>query len=217
MTHVVAEGLRDRKRQATRQRIASEAARLVLHQGVAGTTVDEIAAAADVGRASFFRYFGTKEGAVAEGFAGVWLRSITDELERQPPHLEPLDAVRAAFAQLALGYGELRDLILVQAELSRSSAVLSAWTLQLYLGYEDAIARIVAPRFGDLATDDPRPRLLGALVMAAIRLALDDWVAADGSTDLPSLIDHILGSVTITPAPVPVAPAARSRRRKDSS
>ncbi len=61
------------------------------------------------------------------------------------------------------------------------------------------------------------PGSLARSVMAAIRLALDDWVAADGSTDLPSLIDHILGSVTITPAPVPVAPAARSRRRKDSS
>jgi AcrR family transcriptional regulator len=217
MTHVASEGLRDRKRRATRRRIASEAARLVLDQGMAGTTVDEIAAAADVGRASFFRYFGTKEGAVAEGFTGVWLRYITDELDRQPEHLAPLDAVRAAFAQLALGYVELRDLILVQAKLSRSSAVLSAWTLQVYLDYEDAIATIVAPRFSDLELDDPRPRLVGALVMAVIRLALDDWVAADGATDLPALIDHNLRSVSIAPASTAAGPTARPQRRKDST
>lgn len=213
MTHVAPEGLRDRKRRATRQRIASEAARLVLDRGVAGTTVEEIAEAAGVGRASFFRYFGTKEGAVAEGFTGVWLRYITDELARQPEHLAPLDAVRAAFAELAQGFAELRELILVQAKLSRSSAVLSAWTLQVYLDYEDAIAAMVAPRFGDLDHDDPRPRLVGALVMAAIRLALDDWVAADGSTDLPALIDANLRSTSIASA----RPTSHPRRRSGST
>jgi len=213
MTHVAPEGLRERKRRATRDRIASEAARLVVDRGMSGITVEEIAAAADVGRASFFRYFGTKEGAVAAGFTGVWLRYITDELARQPEHLAPLDAVRAAFAELAQGYGEMRDLILVQAKLSRSSAVLSAWTLQVYLDYEAAIATIVAPRFDDRRDHDTRPRLVGALVMAAIRLALDDWVAADGSTDLPALIDDNLMSVSIAPTRAPPRP----RRRKEPS
>lgn len=211
MTQLLKEGLRERKRRATRLRIASEAARLVLDQGMAATTVEQIAEAAEVGRASFFRYFGTKEGAVADGFSGVWLRLMTEELARQPEQLSAVDAVRAAFAELAKGFGDVRDLVFSQAELSRSSAVLSAWTLQVYLGYEDAIAALVAPRFGDVEVGDPRPRLVAALVMAAIRLALDDWVAADGSMDLAVLIDRNLRSVSIEPTRSP----ASSRRRKE--
>jgi hypothetical protein len=64
---------------------------------------------------------------------------------------------------------------------------------------KDAIAETLAPRFGDLETRDPRPRLVGALVMAAIRLALDDWVASKGSLHLPDLINRNLGSVSIEP------------------
>jgi hypothetical protein len=40
--------------------------------------------------------------------------------------LSALKAVRAAFAELAKGFEQLHDLTFSQAELSRSSAVLSA-------------------------------------------------------------------------------------------
>lgn len=161
---------------------------------MAEVTVDDIAAAAEVSRASFFRYFDTKERAVAEGLTGVWLAMITDAVLRQPDDLGPLEAVRAAFAELAPGAGKMRKLTLSQARLSRSSAALSAWTLKVYASYEDAIAKSVAPRFEGLDPGDPRPRLLGAVVMAAIRLALDDWVASGGKTDLLGLIDRNLAS-----------------------
>ncbi|HXQ43477.1 MAG TPA: TetR family transcriptional regulator [Acidimicrobiales bacterium] len=212
MSQIVPEGLRQRKRRATGRRIASEAARLVLDQGMAATTVEQIAAAAGVGRASFFRYFATKERAVAEGFTGVWLRMIVDALERQPAGLPALDAVRAGFAELAEDFGGIRELTMSQATLSRSSAALSAWTLQVYLSYEDAVAASVADRFEELDAGDPRPRLVGALVMAAVRLALDDWVASGGSVDLPAMIDRNLRSVAIIRAPSPaLAGAARER------
>ena len=59
--------------------------------------------------------------------------------------------------------------------------MLSAWTLQIYVGYESAIAELVAPRMPDLQPDDPRPRLIGAMAMASVRIALDDWLAHGGS------------------------------------
>jgi AcrR family transcriptional regulator len=59
--------LAERKRTATRQRIAAAAAQVVASIGLAGATVDRIADTADIGRATFFRYFNSKEDAVAEG------------------------------------------------------------------------------------------------------------------------------------------------------
>jgi AcrR family transcriptional regulator len=210
MSQNTEEGLRERKRRSTAERIASEAARLVLDQGMAATTVSQIAAAAGVSRASFFRYFDTKERAVAEGFVGVWLTMITGALADQPPELTAMEAVRSAFAGLGDGFEAIRELTLSQARLSRSSAALSAWTLQVYLGSEEAIAAATAPRFGPLTAGDPRPRLVGAMAMAAIRLALDDWVASAGAGDLPALIDGNLRSVEVDPAPVLASAHRRS-------
>jgi len=73
--------------------------------------------------------------------------------------------------------------------------VFSAWTLQIYLRYEAAIADLVAPRLGDRGPDDPRPRLIGALAMAAIRIALDDWLVHGGS--LPARVRTALSSVRV--------------------
>jgi AcrR family transcriptional regulator len=202
MSQNLHEGLRERKRRATGLRIATEAARLVLAQGMAATTVDQIAEAAEVGRASFFRYFDTKERAIAEGFIGVWITMVTEAIAAQPADLSALEAVRAAFSDLARGFDQIRDLTLSQAKMARSSPALSAWTLQVYLSYEDAIATVIEPRFDDLDVGDPRPRLVGALIMAAIRLALDDWVASEGSTDLARLINRSLSAITLEPVPV---------------
>ena len=197
MSQVLVEGVRERKRRETSERIATEAARLVAGHGLNETTVEQIAAAADVGRATFFRYFDTKEGAVAAGFAREWLAVIVAELDRQPASVGPVEALRGAFRQLAKGFPAQRDLVLLQARLSRSSTTLEAWTLQLYVGFEEAIAASLEPRFADLRRDDLRPRLLGALAMSVIRLSLDTWVANDGRGNLPTMIDRGLGAIAI--------------------
>ncbi|MDO3699374.1 helix-turn-helix domain-containing protein, partial [Curtobacterium flaccumfaciens] len=57
-------GLRDRKRIETRNRIAEAARSLALEQGVDGTTIEQIAARADVSPRTFFNYFESKEDAV---------------------------------------------------------------------------------------------------------------------------------------------------------
>lgn len=170
-----------RKRQMTRDRIAAAAATLVASDGLAATTVERIAAEAEVGRATFFRYFSSKEDAVADGMTRHWLDVITTQLAAQPPDLSARDAVVAAFGDLGDGFDAISDQVRDLATLTRSSPALSAWTLQVYVGYETAIADLVAPRFAALAPDDPRPRLLGAVAMAAVRIALDDWLRHGGS------------------------------------
>lgn len=181
-------GVRQEKRAETRQRIAEQAARLAAEHGIAATTADRIAEAAGVGRATFFRYFESKELAVAAGLSDVGLYVFTSLVRVQPAHLSPVDAVRATHAALGEDYAQRRQMYLDQALLTRSSPAMYAWMLHLYVDWEVAIGEAVAPRFPDLVEDDPRPRLVGALTMAAIRLACDEWVAGDGSGDLPELI-----------------------------
>jgi AcrR family transcriptional regulator len=189
------ESLAVRKRRATNARIAASAARLAGLHGVGGTTVDQIAADAEVARATFFRYYDTKESAVAEGITGPWLTLVTEAIARQPGDLPAKEALVTAFGELAAEFpahaGQIREL----ARLTRSSPALGAWTAQTYHRYEQAIAGLLTPRFGDLTGHDPRPRLLAALAMAAVRISLDDWI--DHGGELPDLIRRALDAISV--------------------
>ena len=81
------------------------------------------------------------------------------------------------------------------ATLTRSSETLDAWTLHIYVRYELAIAELIAPRIPQLAPQDPRPRLIGALAMATVRIALDDWLSHGGS--LPDRVGQGLAAIDI--------------------
>jgi AcrR family transcriptional regulator len=72
---------RERKKDETRERIAHEAIRLFRQKGFEATTVDEIAAAADVAKGTFFNYFPRKEevlGHFAMGEIEVIERSVDE-------------------------------------------------------------------------------------------------------------------------------------------
>ena len=194
----MSESLRVRKRQRTRERIATAAAQLVSANGLSATTVEQIAEAADVARATFFRYFESKEYAVADGFTSTWIAAITDALGRQPADLSVNDALSAAFAELIPGFTDVERSISEVERQTRESLSLRAWTLLCYLNFETAIAEAIAPRLPDLTVDDPRPRLIGALAMASVRISIDDWLRDGGS-----LSDRISRAVnSMAPCPI---------------
>ncbi|PRC50382.1 TetR family transcriptional regulator, partial [Mycobacterium sp. ITM-2017-0098] len=98
----------------------------VTDHGLAGATVERIAAAAEVGRATFFRYFSAKEDAVAEGMTGHWLDVITAAIAAQPAQLSAHAAILSAFEGLgddfaAVGDGTVSDQVRELATLTRSS------------------------------------------------------------------------------------------------
>ncbi len=186
-------GLRERKREATRLRIATEAARLATERGVAGVTADEIADAADISRATFFRFFATKETAIAEGFSGPKVDELLAVLAAQPADLPPLEAVGRTFADLGqLLDDDTRDLVLEQARIAAGSPALQAWMASAWQRDEVLVAGVLADRLGVDPLDDPRPRMVAAVAMAAMRLGLERWVAADGEVDLAKLFDDAL-------------------------
>jgi AcrR family transcriptional regulator len=75
----MAVGLRERKRVAQHQKIVDTSLRLFGQHGYTTTTVDQICEAAEIGKATFFRYFPTK-ASVLEELSDVVFQSMEDQL-----------------------------------------------------------------------------------------------------------------------------------------
>jgi AcrR family transcriptional regulator len=84
-------GLRERKKQKTRWAIQEHALRLIAEQGYDATTVDQIAAAAEISPSTFFRYFPTKEDLIIED---EYDALMLDRLSKLDPAVPPMEAVR---------------------------------------------------------------------------------------------------------------------------
>src|ERR1700693_636304 len=96
-------GLGGAEKGTTRPSIREHALRLFREQTYQGTTVEQIAAAAEVSPSTFFRYFPTKEDIVLQDDMDT---RMIEALERQPADLGPLSAVRAATREVFTSYTE---------------------------------------------------------------------------------------------------------------
>jgi AcrR family transcriptional regulator len=165
-------GLRERKKAKTKAAIQQQAMRLFGERGYQATTVEQIAAAAEVSPSTFFRYFPTKEDVVLyDALDPVLLEAF----RAQPAELSPIQALRGAMWAV---FGELpAGELAVQQErdaLIRSVPELRARMLDEFAKSLDLFAEIVADRVGRRA-DDPAVRTLAG---AVIGVGISAWSTA---------------------------------------
>jgi AcrR family transcriptional regulator len=158
-------GLRERKKARTRASIREHALRLFREQGYPATTVEQIAAAAEVSPATFFRYFPTKEDVVLQDDFDV----ITIEaLSEQPPELGPIAAFRAAAAaSLAAMSAEDKERFRETSRLTAQVPEIRARALDELNRTTDGIAAALAARVGR-APDDFAVRTMAGAILGVI-------------------------------------------------
>jgi AcrR family transcriptional regulator len=178
--------LRQRKRERTRAALIDAALDLFERQGYEATTIDEIAAAADVSPRTFFRYFPTKEAVALGEDVGP---GIIESLAARPAEEPILESVRRVVGDgLALVSAEDRDALLARLRIVYRTPSLRArrWEYQLEMGRISGA--ILAARRG-LPPDDLGSRVTAAAVFTAIEVAMDDWQQHEGRTDLGAAIE----------------------------
>jgi AcrR family transcriptional regulator len=184
-------GLRERKKQKTRWLIQEHALRLFKAQGYDQTTVEQIAAAAEVSPSTFFRYFKTKEDVVIEDeFDPLLLGFVASA----PASASPTGALRHAVREaLALIDDDARAQILDRTRLMYGVPALRMRMLDNFLDQVALIAGALAAR-ADLPADDPELVVLSGALTGAMIVALTAWQAQDGG-DLAAIIDRALAVV----------------------
>ncbi len=168
--------LTQRRREETRSDIVQAATRLFARQGLAATTVEEIASEAGVGLRTFYRYFPSKREAVTP-----LLTRGAEHWQRLLAEIPPTGDLRQAVAVVVRSALTPIDAHSpMDGDLSRSllRTVLSDPDLRhVWDTVNGDSERALLPIFTELVGDaDPlTPRMLAAAATNAIRIALETW------------------------------------------
>jgi len=189
-------GLRERRRMRTMSAIQQAALRLFAEQGFERTTVEQIAAAADVSPATFFRYYPAKEAVVrSDEFDLLLVRGLAE----RPPEEGLYEAVRAAVHQVLPYIEQARETVLERYRLVAGSPGLRAQLVDAQRANTDWLAGALAARLGREPAD-LQVRVVAAAIVAASFEALGRWAGSDGQLDLGYLLDQALDALAQPPA-----------------
>jgi AcrR family transcriptional regulator len=185
------ESLRERKKRRTQQRLEQAAIRLFSTQGYDDTTIEEIAAAAEVSPRTFFRYFPTKEDVV---FSAVseWSDEAVREMREHPPEDSLRDLIVHAVERNIADAGWDRETMRLRARLLANVPALAQRAFALQTRFEDELARAIADRLGVDVSLDWRPRLVAGAVYGLYRQTALHWLDSDTQDSLPEHFDAAL-------------------------
>ncbi|MDV3458283.1 TetR/AcrR family transcriptional regulator [Sphingomonas sp. HF-S4] len=181
---VPAEGLRERKRRETAKRIKEAGIRLFVERGYDATTIDDIAAAADISRRTFFHYYQSKDDillSMQNALGDILSAQLVDE----PVAKKPLHAVRDAAIRVAEPVPA--DELLKLDRLMRSSEAVQARKVASYVRHEETL-------FAALCEKWPEPdretalRMIAMVSIGAVRLSLDTLNREDGKRSLADIL-----------------------------
>ena len=186
---MAAVSLRERKKAATRRQLMTVALRLFDTQGFENTTVEQIAAVADVAPRTFFRYFPTKVDVLFgdhEELVALLRQTLASRSDEEPI----VEAVRRATLEGLRQVVADPSLFLTRSRLAASVPAAHAHSRYLDADYEDVITEAVAAsRQTDPATD-LQARVIARAAWSATRAARDIWIASDAKRDPRRLVNE---------------------------
>ncbi|MER5967718.1 helix-turn-helix domain-containing protein [Streptomyces sp. NPDC002057] len=170
-------GLRESKKQETRQLISDRATRLFIEQGFERTTIAEIATAARVAKKTVTNYFPRKED-LALDHHEAFTQGLARAVAERDPGEEPLAALGRTFRTALLEHSPVVGFTgPAFARMVADSPTLTARLRELHDRREEALAEALTAAAPDLtpdATPGPAPaigpRAAAALIAAADRL-----------------------------------------------
>lgn len=192
--------LRDTKMERTRELIAETALALFLERGYADTTVEQIAAAAEVGTRTVYRYYPTKE-ALVFGLYAKMLDTALHELRARPDDTPAPELLRTVLDSITRSHLERPDQMLASFSLAQETRPVMAHLTHMLHDWRQELIRDIAARIGGRSAD-----LVAGLAVeqttAVFTLAFLKWAESGGRTDLRKLTHTTLKLVHSGSVPV---------------
>lgn len=183
-------GLRERKKQKTRERVRREAYRLFAEHGYEATTVDQIADAAEISSSTFFRYFPTKKEDVV--LQDEYDPALAEGVRSRPAGEPIVDAILGSLrGSLGAMLQQDREDLLLRTRLIFDDPAIRARNVVEQDRSERAMAEVIAERTGREATD-LEVRCAAAAIIAVFTTLVRHWVEGGGEEDLAALYERHL-------------------------
>jgi len=202
-------GLREQKKQATREALREAALRLALECGQENVRVDDIAEAAGVSPRTYNNYFSSREEAIVAAVTAEREGRVASAVAASPPDTALSAAVTEAIvSQYTEPSRQGRDaLLLITTRPALCTAFVNTAT-----EIEAPLTVAIADRLGD--ADGHIARILAASVAAAVRVALERWIQAVPGTASGLVV--VSGSLPdlLRTALAPLAPALDAAEKR---
>jgi AcrR family transcriptional regulator len=171
-------GLRERKKQATREALREAALRLAVEHGPDQVRVEDIAEAAGVSPRTYNNYFASREQAIVSAVTADREARIAAAVAARPAEVRLADAVTEAVVEQYTNTSEREHeaLLLITARTALREAFLDTTA-----GIEPPLTAVIAGRLDD--TGARTARVLAASVAAAVRIALEVWLQPTGNAE----------------------------------
>jgi AcrR family transcriptional regulator len=160
-------GLRERKKQKTRETISKVALELFAERGYEQTTIAEIAEAAEVSPRTIFAYFPSKEDILFCDLPGVQER-LAQALRERPEGTTALDALRDFIA----GSMSPDRNAVIRKRILATNETLRRNERARFAPFEQLMVEAIAKDL-DAGTDDIRPQIVAAALTAAFSAVHD--------------------------------------------
>jgi AcrR family transcriptional regulator len=194
-------GLRETKMERTRRFIADKAFELFVTQGYDNTTVEQIAAAAEVGARTLYRYYPTKEALVVN-FVEEGLTTALAVLVEQPDDLPLPQALYAVIDSVEQTITANSGRLIALYAITGRTAALRARLADQNWRWRQELAREILRRIGDTRFDLVAT-LAAATTMNVIEVIVQKWVDSGGTVDVGDIARETLRLMRTNAIPVP--------------
>lgn len=164
--------LREDRKVRTSSAIKTAALELFAARGYDAVTVAEVAAAAQVGERTLYRYFADKEDLLF-GEDEAWRAALRAAIDEQPAGDPPFRVLRGASATVVRALEDRRDEVRRRNEVIAAAPALSARERAKHAAWE----LVIAERLQERGVAPTEARLLGRIAVTCYDEALTRWLA----------------------------------------
>ncbi|EFH84000.1 TetR/AcrR family transcriptional regulator [Ktedonobacter racemifer] len=178
--------LRERKKRLAQATIEEAALQLFQQKGYERTSIQDIADVVMMSPRTFFRYFASKEDVLLEPMRAIQSEGLRF-LQHAAPTESPHAALRATFEYLARLHQQQRASFLTLYHVVMQVPSLASIYVYALMKTEPSLCEALYSRL-KAATNRQEIRFLVAIYMAALRVALEEWLEQEAQGDLVSLL-----------------------------
>lgn len=180
-------GIRDRTRELVKAELAAAILEVFIERGYAAVTVDDAARAAGISRATFFRYFGSKEDVVVASVESAKIDYLA-ALEALPAekHFSGWRLLRAAIEPVVETATNEPESLRARLRLIGSEPALKSRLRERRAANTEALTEALAL----YVNDELFARVLATAGLAAVDIAWEEWTPRQGA-DFREIVDGI--------------------------